>query len=428
MTIKAATVTVLLIFFPVSISATIIHVPADYPTIQQGINASVDGDTVLVQPGTYYENINFNGHNIVLGSLFLTTGNTSYIEQTVIDGNNQWDAVVTFWTGNDSTAAIIGFTIQNGLGCDLGAGIYCLYSNPIIKYNIIRNNNMSGDEAGCYGAGISCLESNPTITNNLIINNEAHNWLAGAFGGAIAVVRSDAVIQNNTIYGNYAYGYGGGIYGYGPSNPVIRNNILWGDSADYANTNEISFRSGCTPSITYCDIQDTLCPGSGNMSVPPVFRDTVNGDFHLISADCGDPFDSPCIDAGDPNILDSLLDCSWGLGGSRSDMGAYGGGDTAYVAIWDVPSTMPDRFMLLQNYPNPFNAQTIIRFNLPKAGKVELSVYDLLGRQIEILIDEHMEAGSHNIEFDASSLPSGFYFYRLRVGDAVETKRMVLLK
>ena len=67
--------------------STIINIPADYPTIQQGINAGFDGDTVLVQPGIYIENISFNGHNVVLGSLFLTTGDTSYISQTIIDGD-----------------------------------------------------------------------------------------------------------------------------------------------------------------------------------------------------------------------------------------------------------------------------------------------------------------------------------------------------
>ena len=93
--------------------AMIINIPADYPTIQQGIDASNNGDTVLVQPGTYYENINFNGHNIVLGSLFLTTGDTSYIEQTVIDGNAA-GSVITLNTDEDSTTALTGFTITNG--------------------------------------------------------------------------------------------------------------------------------------------------------------------------------------------------------------------------------------------------------------------------------------------------------------------------
>jgi len=84
--------------------------------------------------------------------------------------------------------------------------------------------------------------------------------------------------------------------------------------------------------------------------------------------------------------------------------------------------------LLLQNYPNPFNAQTTIRFVLPKSIDVELAIYDLLGRQIDVLIDKYMEAGSHNIEFGVSTLSSGVCFYRLCAGDVIETKRMVLLK
>jgi hypothetical protein len=90
-----------LLFFYLPVGSTIINIPADYSTIQQGINASIDGDTVLVQPGTYVENINFNGQNIVLGSLFLTTGDTSYISQTVIDGDSA-GTVLTLTSGENS--------------------------------------------------------------------------------------------------------------------------------------------------------------------------------------------------------------------------------------------------------------------------------------------------------------------------------------
>ena len=90
-----------------------IKIPADYETIQQGINNAEHGDTVLVSPGIYYENINFNGKNIVLASLFITTDDTSFISQTVIDGNRQ-GTVVTFESGEDSTAVLTGFTITNG--------------------------------------------------------------------------------------------------------------------------------------------------------------------------------------------------------------------------------------------------------------------------------------------------------------------------
>jgi hypothetical protein len=143
--------------------ANIINIPADCTTIQAGIDASIDGDTVLVQPGTYVENINFNGHNIVLGSLFLTTGDTSYIPQTVIDGDSLSN-VVRFANSENQSTVICGFTIQNG-NSDLGGGIICLASSPTIRANIIKEN------AACWGAGIYCDYSNPCILFNKIISN-----------------------------------------------------------------------------------------------------------------------------------------------------------------------------------------------------------------------------------------------------------------
>jgi hypothetical protein len=84
--------------------------------------------------------------------------------------------------------------------------------------------------------------------------------------------------------------------------------------------------------------------------------------------------------------------------------------------------------MLMQNYPNPFNASTTIRFVLPEPQVVKLKVFDLLGRQVQTLIDEYKRAGVHTVIFDASGLSSGVYFCRLQAGEMVETRRMVLLK
>ena len=80
--------TLCLLFMASSVFSTVINMPIDYPTIQEGIDASVDGDTVLVQQGLYIENINFNGHNITLGSLYLITEDTLVITQTIIDGSS----------------------------------------------------------------------------------------------------------------------------------------------------------------------------------------------------------------------------------------------------------------------------------------------------------------------------------------------------
>jgi hypothetical protein len=146
-----------------------------------------------------------------------------------------------------------------------------------------------------------------------------------------------------------------------------------------------------------------------------------------MSMACGDSIDSPCIDLGHPLIWDSLLNCSWGLGYEASDMGAYGG-RAAPVGVNDWESAIPNGFTLLQNYPNPFNAQTTIRFALTAPQNVKLTVYDLLGRRIETLLDEYKQAGVHAVTFDASHLASGIYFYRLLAGEITETKRMLLVK
>jgi len=95
---------------------------------------------------------------------------------------------------------------------------------------------------------------------------------------------------------------------------------------------------------------------------------------------------------------------------------------------------VPTQFALEQNYPNPFNAGTVIRFGLPKSGRVSMSVYNVLGQTVTTLIDgEEMEAGYRNVAWDGrdnngNQAPSGVYFYRIQAGKHLETKKMTLLK
>jgi hypothetical protein len=79
-------------------------------------------------------------------------------------------------------------------------------------------------------------------------------------------------------------------------------------------------------------------------------------------------------------------------------------------------------------YPNPFNASTTIRFILPEPGEIQVTIYDLLGRQVETLVDEEKQAGQYRVIWDASNHSSGIYFYRIKAGDYTETKKMILLK
>ncbi len=89
---------------------------------------------------------------------------------------------------------------------------------------------------------------------------------------------------------------------------------------------------------------------------------------------------------------------------------------------------LPSKYNLAQNYPNPFNPETTIKYSLPIGGFVNLSVYDLLGREVAELINEEMAAGSYQIKFNAGNLSSGIYFYVLRAGDFISTRKMMLVK
>lgn len=89
---------------------------------------------------------------------------------------------------------------------------------------------------------------------------------------------------------------------------------------------------------------------------------------------------------------------------------------------------LPSRYKLFQNYPNPFNPTTTINYSIPKASFVTIKVYDLLGKEVATLVNEVKSIGNYNVEFNASILTSGIYFYRMKAGSFVETKKLILLK
>lgn len=87
-----------------------------------------------------------------------------------------------------------------------------------------------------------------------------------------------------------------------------------------------------------------------------------------------------------------------------------------------------DDFVLYQNYPNPFNPGTTISFSIPRAGQTKISVYDMLGREVAVLVNDYLESGVHSISFDGKNLSSGVYVYRIESGSYVKAKQMILLK
>jgi hypothetical protein len=469
---KTYLILLLLIVTPFLINAKIINVPADYPKIQSAINASQDGDTVVVYPGTYKENIRFLGKKIVVTSRFYETSDNSFILSTIIDGSAPASAdtgsVVMFINHEDSTSVIQGFTLTGGTGTNWrdehGSGVYreggailTALSGPTIKHNLMINNvcakNNKVSSAG--GGAIRSGDGYPRILNNVMVHNK------GRYGGAIVLNFTNAIVRNNIIYQNSGgEDYGGGaiwvnrnlsipkiienntIIGntsastgaayndaYG-SNTILRNNIIWGNTG--LSKAQIYIASG-TATLSYCDVQGGF-KGNGNINIDPQFSDSL-----FILKD-----DSPCIDVGDSSLsLDdpaSPIKINIALwpsrGALRNDIGAYGGPGSSALPFFTIttrviresPEKIPSKFSLNQNYPNPFNPSTMINYQLSSAGNVEIKIFDILGNEIESLTNEYEQAGYHSRIFDASKLSSGIYLYRLKVGEYTETRKMTLLK
>ena len=205
-------------------AASVIHVPGDQPTIQAGIDAANSGDTVMVDPGTYFENINFNGKPITVIS-------SSGPATTIIDGGNI-APVVTFSSGETPRSVLSRFTLQHGTSTFTsqydGGGIYINSSSPTISKNIIQNNT------ACNGGGGIAIEfASPRIQSNMIINNSQSGCSGGIGGGGISVGGAGtAQINGNVISNNkWTSGNGGGISLFAAGAVLIKNNIINGNSA-----------------------------------------------------------------------------------------------------------------------------------------------------------------------------------------------------
>ncbi len=103
-------------------------------------------------------------------------------------------------------------------------------------------------------------------------------------------------------------------------------------------------------------------------------------------------------------------------------------GSFAYSDEVEIDIDQPDVFYLGQNYPNPFNPSTSIKYSVPADGLVTLKVYDLLGKEVSVLVDEFKQAGTFDVVFAGSNFASGVYYYQLTAGEMTATKKLVLTK
>ena len=210
------------IIFSIIYSDTIL-VPDDYPSIQFAIDSANELDTIIVSPGSYQENINFNGKSIVLTSNYEVENDSLLISSTIIDGGEN-GSVVVFNNNEGNNSVIKGFTLQNGNGLfadpdengtfyTYGGGVYCKGSAPTLKDLIITNN--SGDEGG--GGGVFCYEASPTIIGCVISENETDD-----VGGGLYARFSNLSISDTKFISNEA-DLGAGCYLRNESVPSLNN-------------------------------------------------------------------------------------------------------------------------------------------------------------------------------------------------------------
>lgn len=348
-----------------------IRVPADFQTIQSAVNAAQEGDTVLVSPGTYYENVQLRGRNIVLTSrYFLDNDPASIIRTTIIDGSQpahpDTASCILVWKGESQNTVIQGFTLQNGSGTVWwdhyvpapfreGGGILTDLSSPVIRHNIIRNNIVPKVGANLMshgGGGIRCGDGSPRIEGNQIVHNRAD----GYGGGIVLNYCPNAVIANNLIAHNIGGDdfSGGGVWLNGQDNTTINtltnNTIAYNHSDHVANPAGgkaggiwiYSIKAKLENNIIWGNTQTTGKPiasegalyelknncietgfiGMATIAANPMFRDTVS--FVLEAG-------SPAVDAGRPESAydDASLNGQRALfpsrGKTRADLGVYGG-------------------------------------------------------------------------------------------------------
>jgi len=98
------------------------------------------------------------------------------------------------------------------------------------------------------------------------------------------------------------------------------------------------------------------------------------------------------------------------------------------VGILNLSSEIPKEFKLYQNYPNPFNPTTNLEFDIPKSGFVKIVVYDILGKEVETLVNESLQPGKYKLNFNGDKLTSGIYFYKISSVGFNDIKRMILIK
>ncbi len=398
--------------------------------------------------GVYFNNLNGSGQ----GTSIIENCRFDYADK--MDMSYQGGGAVAIYNSDN---VIVRHSVFYKNVARLGGAIYIEDSNPVIEdcyFEINGRGGMNNSELITEGGGAMFIKhSNPNLhrlrftkngsqsggalvidgcspkLSNVLFDANISSGLAGA-----VVVLSDVSnpaapeFVNMTAAENEALAGGTFQLRGSQTNPQIINSILYGNSKP-----EIYIDDG-TPTVTFSIVDSAASKswfGTGCLTDDPLFDESGAINYHLKSTACGNGLNSPAIDAGHPDSVDTYLDCSAGLGTTRADMGYYGGrfADLSTAINSGESQKMPQEFVLRQNYPNPFNPSAKINYELSIRNDVELSVFNTLGQKVRTLVHKRQPAGRYSVTFNAQGLASGVYILKLKTDKGfVQVKKMVLIR
>jgi len=437
-----------------SVDRVLIHGP--YEIKVEGVLIAVGPESDHVNAHSDY--IKFQGsdwHGIVFNNLNDTNPGTSIIQNCRFDYADKMEAsypnggAIVIYNSDD---VIVNHSFFYSNRAVLGGAMYIENADPVIedcKFEINGRTLAANPEIVTLAGGAMYLKNaNPRLRKLQFVGNTAND------GGAVFLDNSSPIMQNILVVKNEAQGFAGGIFvdnaspriinmtsadniaanGGGTfsmmhtnSQPEVINSIMYGNSKPeiYINDGQMSVSYSILDSGSTESYFEETC-----LDDDPLLQETIGNIYRLPSTGCGLSLTSIAVDAGHPDSLDAVLDCDEGLGTQRADMGYYGGMYSPEVVLSvDTPAgTLPLEYDLSQNYPNPFNPSTQINFALPQPGQVELVIFNALGQQVMTLVNQQLDAGNHSVEFDASALNSGIYFYLISADSYASSRKMILLK
>ena len=393
------------------------------------IGISINSDQNLIGGSTAYSQNTISGNQI--GIAIYAAPPDTYADQNLIINNviglsRLQNAVIPNNQGISITNGVTNAKIFDNVisgNTSTGIGIFAYDSDSYTSGHLIYRNKIGINKNGVQFGNDNGISIYGNVENVTIGVDEANNYAA------------------NTIIGN---GEGGGIdissfQGYSPNEIVFRKNIVHSNTINNIYMDSLSNLGLSRPQGLSFN-SNTI---SGTHPLPSIIIDIYKANHFELAASAYEWLGSTTTSAtgnfsfliNDPSVNAVTLTATIPFSGSTSGFVRYN-----LVTAIDEEKNIPTKFELSQNYPNPFNPSTTIKYTIPSVistkGRnlnVQLKVYDVLGNEVATLVNEEKPAGTYEVEFSVGresspAIASGIYFYELKAGEYISTKKMILLK